>query len=387
MNFSKWWPCLKKHTKRINHLLPHARAVKERLNSSRPFRYFTLCAPEMIDVFFLTKEEVLEYDPTRRAIDTVIFCEFNQEYVPMMRELIGREDSGFQGKLEDLVLFEDNALSSTLPDLRSVENYITRKGESLSETEREYLQRKIDHLEIQKRFPFDFINLDFCDHYYPKSPNIMEVNRTVDRMLDWQRKTQASKVSGKPAFRVDEFVMAITCRHDTRLPDDAQQRLLNVVQSNCDEFPAYKEELGKLRGLDIQGWAEASNLDFFLASWPKEIGHLAEQRQWDMDIEEYVHYSRISDSGQPYEMICLVCSFKRTEFSTTYFDVSLKALDENQRVAIASVDRESEDGKALLADLAEVVTLRNNHAEHAQRDPLEMPQTAIQEFEAQGVQY
>jgi len=386
MNFDKWWPCLKKHTKRVKHLLPYAKHIKANLNSARPFRYFTLCAPPMIDVFMLTKEDVLDYDEARCAIDTVVFCEYNQEHVPMMRELIGREDSGFQGRLEDLVLFEDDDLTATLPDLRAVENYINQKGESLGD-KRDVLQKKIDHLEMQRCFPFDFINLDFCDHYYPDPPDILKVNKTVDRMLEWQRRVHPASTSSKTARKVDEFMMAITCRHDTKLPHEAQERLLNIIRSNCDEFPNYKDQLRASHAGEIEAWAESSNLDFFLAGWPKEIAHLADQRQWDMEIIDYLHYSRVSDAGQPYEMICLVCVFKRTEFSKTYLTVSMKALDENQRIIISRVNREDENGKALLSDLTSIVELRNVHAENAKRDVLPMPITAIEEFEAQGVQY
>ena len=386
MNFDKWWPCLKKHTKRVKHLLPYAKHIKTNLNSARPFRYFTLCAPPMIDVFMLTKEDVLDYDEARCAIDTVVFCEYNQEHVPMMRELIGREDSGFQGRLEDLVLFEDDDLTATLPDLRAVENYINQKGESLGD-KRDVLQKKIDHLEMQRCFPFDFINLDFCDHYYPDPPDILKVNKTVDRMLEWQRRVHPASTSSKTARKVDEFMMAITCRHDTKLPHEAQERLLNIIRSNCDEFPNYKDQLRASHAGEIEAWAESSNLDFFLAGWPKEIAHLADQRQWDMEIIDYLHYSRVSDAGQPYEMICLVCVFKRTEFSKTYLTVSMKALDEDQRTTINRVNREDENGKALLSDLTSIVELRNVHAENAKRDVLPLPITAIEEFEAQGVQY
>jgi hypothetical protein len=335
----------------------------------------------------LTKEEVLDYDKSRLAIDTVVFCERDQEHVPMMRELIGREDSGFQGRLEDLVLFEDDVFTSTLPDLRAVENYRIQKGESLAEEQTDRLQKKIDHLELQRCFPFDFINLDFCDHYYPDPPDIMKVNKTVDRMLEWQRRVRAGGTSSKTTRKVDEFMMAITCRHDTQLPAEAQERLLNLIRSNCAEFPKYEEQLNASHAGEIEAWAESSNLDFFLAGWPKEIAHLADQKLWDMEIIHYVHYARVSGSGQPYEMICLVCTFKRTEISKTYLAVSMKALDENQRTIINSVNREDENGKALLTDLTSIVELRNLHAEHAKRDTLPMPITAINEFEAQGVQY
>jgi hypothetical protein len=387
MNFDKWWPCLKKHTKRVKYLLPYAKYLKANLNSERAFRYFTLCAPPMIDVFMLTKEDVLDYDESHLAIDAVVFCEYNQEHVPMMRELIGRENSGFQGRLEDLVLFEDDDFTATLPDIRAVENYRIQKGESLTEEQSDQLQKKIDHLELQRCFPFDFINLDFCDHYYPDPPDIMKVNKTVDRMLEWQRRVHAANTSSKTARKVDEFMMAITCRHDTKLPAEAQTRLLNLIRSNCDEFPNYKQQLQASRPTEIDVWAESSNLDFFLAGWPKEIAHLADQRQWDMEIVEYLHYSRISDTGQSYEMICLVCVFKRTEFSKTYLAVSMKALDEDQRIIINRVDREDANGKALLSDLTGIVELRNAHAENAKRDVLPLPINAIEEFEGQGVQY
>jgi hypothetical protein len=387
MNFDKWWPCLKKHTKRVNYLLPHAKHLKANINSERPFRYFTLCAPPMIDVFMLAKEKVLDYDKRHLSIDAVVFCEYNQEDVPMMRELIGREDSGFEGKLEDLVLFEDDAFTTSLPDLRAVENYRIRKGESLTEAQNERLQKKIDHLELQRCFPFDFMNLDFCDHYYPEPPDIMEVNKTVERMLEWQRRVRHVSPLSKMPGKVDEFVMAITCRHDTHLPREAEERLLNLIRSNCEEHPIYKEQLQASRPRELEEWVELSNLDFFLTGWPKEIAHLADQKQWDMEIIEYVHYSRISDSGQPYEMVCLVCAFKRTEISETYLDVSMQALDESQRITINAVDRGDENGKALLNDLTSIVKLRNVHAEHAKRDMLPMPSVAIEKFEGQGVRY
>ena len=65
----------------------------------------------------------------------------------------------------------------------------------------------------------------------------------------------------------------------------------------------------------------------------------------------------------------------------------MKALDEDQRIMINRVNREDANGKALLSDLTGIVELRNAHAENAKRDVLPLPITAIEEFEAQGVQY
>ena len=74
----------------------------------------------MIDVFMLAREDVLEYDSLRHAIDTVVFCECDEEHVPVMRELVGRENSGFLGKLEEIVLFEDDIFTLQYPDLRAL---------------------------------------------------------------------------------------------------------------------------------------------------------------------------------------------------------------------------------------------------------------------------
>lgn len=386
MSFNKWWPCPKKHTKRSQYLLPHLKELKSKLKSKRPFRYFTLCAPTMIDVFLLAREGVLEYDAERRAIDTVVFCEMDKKTVPTMVELVGREDSGFPGKLQELVLFTDDALTATFPDLATLETHLNEMAANYPWKDR--IQSKIDHLELQKRFPFDFINLDFCDHYYPILPEyFMEINQTVGRMLEWQRRL-VKKTKGKGYVKVDEFMMAVTCRHDSKLPPEAQTRLLNIVKSNCNKHPQYKELIEASRVDGIDAWAEKSNLDFFLAGWPKEIAALAVEKQWDMEIVECVHYSRKGSSGRPYEMVCLLCRFRRTDFNTTYLKVSMNALDSQKRVLIKSVNRENEEGKALMEDLTKIVQLRNAHAERKKQQLLPMPLEAINYFETvENVEY
>jgi hypothetical protein len=385
MGFEKWWPCPKKHTKRLRYLLPHARRLKDKLRGARPFRYFTLCGPPMIDIFMLARGGILEYDQSRRAIDTVVFCECDEQLVPEMRELIGRENSGFQGQLEDIVLFEETAFTAQFPDLTAIENYTNEKGESLPAGERDLLQQKTEHLEIQRFFPFDFINLDFCHPYYPQPPEIMKISNTVYKMMEWQGRIQAG-VKPRRLGKVSEFVMAVTCRHDS-LPQQAETRLINIVKANCDQFPAYRNQVTQSRQPEIDDWARAANLDFFLASWPKDIAKRANELQWKVEILDYVHYSRNNEAGQVYEMICLVCGFKRTKLSTGYLELAMKALDKDQRIMINAVNLESVAGKALMADLTETVELRNVHARRASRDVLPNPVDAIRKFTAEGVEY
>ena len=102
--FGKWWPCLRKHFKRTQIWLPRAKELTKHLDGQRPFRYFTFCARPMIDVFMLVKEKVLQVDESSRKIRGVTFCETDEAIYPEIIELIGFEESGFQGTLEDITL-------------------------------------------------------------------------------------------------------------------------------------------------------------------------------------------------------------------------------------------------------------------------------------------
>ncbi len=90
-DFSKWWNCLKKHTKRSRHWLPRARELEDAIGDRRPFRYFTLCARPMIDVFMLAKEGILDHDESFVNLSDVVFCEYDQEHYPEIIEMIGIE--------------------------------------------------------------------------------------------------------------------------------------------------------------------------------------------------------------------------------------------------------------------------------------------------------
>ena len=106
--FDKWWNDLKKHRKRLRHWLPHWKALAARLGDGRRLRYFTLCARSMIDVFMLVGEGLLDVEPENNSISRVQFCECDQEQFDEIREMIAREDAGFFGQLENVVLFEDD---------------------------------------------------------------------------------------------------------------------------------------------------------------------------------------------------------------------------------------------------------------------------------------
>jgi hypothetical protein len=75
------------------------------------------------------------------------------------------------------VKLEDEGLHTGQPsDLQKVEKLLLKRT----------------HFNVRSSFPYDFINLDFCQYYYPRPPGMLRVNETVDKILDWQRRPTRS---------------------------------------------------------------------------------------------------------------------------------------------------------------------------------------------------
>lgn len=381
--FGKWWPCLRKHYKRKKIWLPRAKELAARLNHQRPFRYFTLCARPMIDVYMMVRERILAVDETNRRIQGVCFCELSPLVYPEMIELIGIEESGFLGKLEDLTLFSDTADTETLDTIPALENYIDAEGEGLAGDKRDAIERKRKHLQFRNRFPFDFLNLDFCDRYYGKPPDVMKINSTIDKLLEWQR--QPGTGNGGQQFSVSSFVLAITCRVDNILSPSTSSRLVNVLVANAEEHAAYRTALqGRGKG-DLAEWSTEAPLDFFMSGWPKEIARMARNKQWDIKVHDHVFYDRVSDEGELYYMVCLVVEFMQTDLCQTYLAAAEWSLDPNTRTEIKKLNPDERDGQALLSDLWEIVKLRNKQAERTKREILPEPHEEILRLRAEGV--
>jgi len=370
--FDKWWNDTKKHYKRLHYWLPPAKELKLQVGNTRPFRYFTLCARSMIDVFMLAREGVLAYDPIQGVVTDVRFCELDNEQFPEILELVGAENAGFFGELEDLVLFQDNDFTAQYPTLDSIEEALEDEGLSIEYRKR--LQTKRIHIYLKSSFPYDFINLDFCGYYYPRPPEILRINQTVQRFLDWQRAPGPSDASVKKKITANTFLLSVTCRHDNDFPQDAETRLANLVRSNCRSHAAYKRYLENSRGItDLNTWIKSTRDDFFLSTWPKEISAMAKEYQWDVEVIGYLNYDRLSDENQPYKIICLMCRFKRVTDDPNYLQVAIDALDQSKRKLILDISRNSEQGKDLLKNLSEIVKLRNQQAQIKQRPLLPDP--------------
>lgn len=369
-DFSKWWNCLKKHTKRSRHWLPRARELDDVIGDRRPFRYFTLCARPMIDVFMLAKEGILDHDDSFGNLSDVVFCEYDQEHYPEITEMIGIEGSGFPNKLEPLVLLEDDDYTLQFPTLTSIQ--LELENQDLADEQRDALMLKRQHLEFAGKFPFDFLNLDFCGYYYPTPPGIMQINKTVDRMVELQSRENRDQ-DGR-MISIDEFVLAVTCKFDANVRAEAFRRLQRIVEENRDENAAYSEALLDSTGtLRPEEWQQEDNYDFFLGAWPKELLRVARTRGWTMAFQDYLHYERTNDEGEVYHIISLVCHFRRNGGLDSYLAESIRVLNANSRLFIDEVDRTSVEGRILLRDLKEIVAIRNQRARIVGRPELDAP--------------
>jgi hypothetical protein len=323
----------------------------------------------MIDVFMLVKEGLLELEPESSAIKHVQFCECEQEQFDESREMIAREDAGFFGKLEDVVLFEDDDFTAQYPTRQSIEIKLEDEGIQNDVTKLDRLQLKRTNMNAKASFPYDCINLDFCDYYYPEPPEMLRVNRTVAKFLDWQRRSGA----GPDGASVDEFVLAVTCRYDADFPPAATGRLTELIRENCRAWPSYRANVEQSRQVtDIDAWAVNDPEDFFFAGWPKDIAKAAADLGWSTEVKDYVYYRRTGDSGKRYLIACLVARFERQDKSVDDTPAAMFALDADKRAFIDEIARDSEEGKELVESLHAIVDLRNQQARRKHR--LELPE-------------
>ena len=169
-------------------------------------------------------------------------------------------------------------------------------------------------------------------------------------------------------------MLAVTCRHDAKFPQSAEDRLAALIAENCKVSSYYKDRVAATRGsVKVADWVKKDKQDFFFAGWPKDIAHSAKELGWSMTILDYVYYTRTGDSGASYIMACLVARFSRANARAEYLPAALHALDKSKRILIDAVDPHSEDGKKLLANLGEIVELRNEQARRKQVVELPKP--------------
>jgi predicted DNA-binding protein len=284
--------------------------------------------------------------------------------------MIAREDAGFFGRLEDVVLFEEDDFTGQFPTLESIDAKLEDQGLERELDKLDRLQLKRTFFNVRSSFPYDFVNLDFCEYYYPHPPGMLRVNRTIERFLDWQGRTSEDGEN----IQLGEFILAVTCRYDVDFPGEAEARLKELIRNNCRTSAAYKEQVEETRGTaEVERWIEIDQEDFFFAGWPKDIALSARNRGWSMEILDYVYYRRKVGQDDPYVIACLVAKFVRSNPVRDYVATALFALDKNNRQLIDEIDRNSSEGQHLLQNLSGIVALHNEQARLKQRPELPDP--------------
>jgi hypothetical protein len=272
--------------------------------------------------------------------------------------MVGREDAGFFGRLEDVVLFEDDADTKQFPTTESLDAKLEDEGVQNDRDLHERLLLKRKFFKIRSSFPYDLINLDFCQYYYPEPPGVLRINETVARILKWQ--SEADDKESKE-LRIQNFILAVTCKYDEHLPVDARKRLREIVLNNYKISPEYKEKFSTTRNVGIRKWVTKEKEDVFFSGWPKDIVRTATEAGWSSEILDYVYYQREGDRGNPYTIVCLIVNFIRSR-SADYISAAVFALAKENRIFIDDVDRNSRDGKQLVGSLRSIVSVRNLHA-------------------------
>jgi len=276
------------------------------------------------------------------------------------------KDAGFFGRLEDVVLFEDDDFTAQFPTPESVEIKLEDEGLDSGSVERLHLKRTF--FNARASFPFDCVNLDFCQYYYQRPPGMLRINKTVERFLEWQKKGSSEYGS------LQEFVLSVTCRHDARFPQEAAKRLRELVRRNCNASEEYRLQLKETRSVaETEQWAEQDPEDLFFTGWPKDIAQGALELGWSMEVLEYVYYRRTGDDNEPYVIVCLVAKFAMEEPVTGDLVTAMFALDQNNRRVIDEIEPDSDEGRALVRSLASIVAVRNEQARRKQRQELPAP--------------
>jgi hypothetical protein len=321
----------------------------------------------MIDVFMLAREQILKQDNEVGKISGVVFCEVDQEQYTEIIDMLGTEGSGFQRSLEDLVLFADDTYTAQFPTIESLK--VELEDEGVQSGIRDRLQLKEQHLSFRDMFPFDFINLDFCDYYYPMPPDVLQKNRTVENVVDLQTKKRKSTGSD-----LREFILSVTCRFDEGLPPEALDRLEDLVAENTIGSALYSTALRGLKGTDnVHKWCESDSYDFFVSAWPKEILRMAKDKGWNAEILDIVWYDRTGDSGRQYKIVCLIVLFASQSNLDGYIAEAARVLDPTSRTLIGPIDRNTKTGRVILENLRDVVRVRNERAMQVGRPTLPDP--------------
>lgn len=293
-----------KHYVRVNGWLP---AALDQLNlteqCNRRLQYFTFCAANAIDVFLFLNNGLLRRDPETGIIENTYFCEKKPVEFSRITQLIGGSEPGFLGDFTDMILFEDDALTSGLDYLDEAIRH--------PRPVRQRLAVKRAHERFRKLGPIDILNLDICGTFFPPDVGMQSpMLRAVDRLLQWQ----ARSAQTDQTFR--SFTVFFTTHVESGLVnDDAMAVMIDVLNDNQNRYPSFEDRFCRRFGTtDVAQIASARLLDFYSVALPKTIVSVGFDNGWIAKPKFSGFYRRTrEENGTPastYEMFCWVVRFE-----------------------------------------------------------------------------
>ena len=330
-----------------------------------PLRYFTFCAAEAIDVFMLEREGILRRSEQTGRLETVYFCERDDDKFGIIADLIGSPEHGFRGLFERIVLFEDDEETEgkTLEgELEAEQPYTTEL--------REKLRYKNEHCRLRKAFPFDIINLDvFGVMFPPRQGIIAPLLESIIQILKWQTESWSSIND----CECNRFTLFLTSHIDPSLTNQAAiEQLKNRVTDNIntsDVFQsAFVDQYGhnQVQKLSCEKFAE-----FFCLALPKFIIHRALfDFGWQVTCGPTYLYNRDDRwvENKRYQIMHTVSIYERIPDFQQSLDVPstgqyIQSVTQLVNDGVEWVDNviESETKRELQEDLKKIVELRDQH--------------------------
>lgn len=263
-----------------------------------PLKYFTFCAADAVDVFMLVQAGVIPEAVRSRGFETVYFCEEDELEYERIVSLIGQ--NGFQGKFQDIVLFEDDELT--------LANNLDQ-GKPPREI-RQRLEAKEAHERLVASFPFDVINLDMCGPFFPpRAGAISPMVEIVRRLLQWQQLGD-----GSDGHTIDEFTLIVTTHVSQEHSNgEAINQLQQRLDTNIDEHAEFRAAYGaRYNGTTPATLREQSFAEFFAISLPKVLVREAVEANWSPSYRGVFLYEP-DDQRQAtrYQMMSSVTHFER----------------------------------------------------------------------------
>lgn len=355
-----------KHYVRKNGWLPACREQRGAVSPSKqnPLRYFTFCAAEAIDVFMLERAGILRRSNDNGRLESVFFCERDEEVFGKIARLIGSPDQGFQGEFEDIVLFEEDE------DTRERELYSNR-NEFFPADVRKKLRHKDAHQRLRDAFPFDVINLDlFGIMFPPRGPVVAPILKAILRVLEWQTEALSSR---PPNRRNKQFALFLTSHVDRENTNEAAvEQLINRVSVNISTYEGFRSAFAERYGhLDAAALAGSDFPEFFCLALAKYIAHKAlHNLGWEVRFKSTYLYSREyrREPGKHYQMLNSISVYSRLNGSQERLDepsasIYPSVVTETLSEGVSWIDSVAEDPRIveeLEEDLEQIVEFRRD---------------------------